>query len=126
MKNIQCHAGKRIYDLENLQNGECVAGSENSFVVSHFLQLYHPGFCFTAASWEKQGGRQILSTPFFLSLEHLSNSTAAHSLAFHSPTGAVGNHQNASRCLPSHPLRLLKRRSTLRHSTTSCPESPMI
>lgn len=63
MKNIQCHAGKRICDLENLENDECVAGSENSFVVSHFLHLYHPGFCFTAASWEKQGGRQILSTP---------------------------------------------------------------
>lgn len=126
MKNIQCHAGKRICDLENLQNDECVARSENCFVVSHFLRLYHQGFCFTAASWEKPGGRQIPLPLFFFSSDHLNNSSTTHSLVFYSPTGAMGNHQNASHCLPSHPLRFLKRRSTLRHCMISCPESPMI
>lgn len=61
---------QEICDLENLQNDECVAGSENCFVVSRFLRLYHQGFCFTAASWEKPGGRQILSALVLFSSDH--------------------------------------------------------
>ena len=53
MKKIQCNAGKRIGDLENLQNVECVAGSGSCSIVSHFLRLSHLGFCFGAAGWEK-------------------------------------------------------------------------
>ena len=71
MKKIQCNAGKRIGDLENLQNVECVAGSGSCsklLVISYVYPTWASALVQLAGRSEGAGKYALFR--FFFSTDH--------------------------------------------------------
>lgn len=79
-RNIQCNAGKRMCDLDNLENGEWVAGFQSCFIV---ISCVYPtlGFALVQPDGRIGAAGKCTLSLFFFSADY-PNSSTSHSLLF--------------------------------------------
>lgn len=97
---------RELCDLKNLQNDECVAGSESCFIVGRFLCLSPSGFRSDTAGWEKEGQQaEMLYASSWLvqvriSVDCWNRGTATHCLVFTVQQGPYATIQTQAAASP--------------------------